>query len=546
MKNEFDYSENELAGRNIPGPEISEVNKLSSPSSPSSPAAKGDEASKKKDSLLAKDLAGQFQNQLVFDSLSGDWYEYKNGIWVAVSKNHATKLINERLHDFLPTGFPLSKLSGIEGFLKLYLSLDEWESNKNLLPLKNGILNAKTREIIPYSASHKFNWQLPYAYDKKAEIKVIKRWLWNTSNEDVEVVRIIRAFFKIALTGGNIQKFLEVVGPGGTGKSTLIRLLIMLIGEENHAATNLKNLEQNRFEAATLYGKRLAIISDSSRYGGEVSNLKALTGGDPIRHERKNQQQSGSFVFSGVVVIASNEAIQSTDYSSGLARRRLPISFINKVTDEEKAKWRDMGGIETVMRGEPPGLLNCLSSINGNLSKSQRQHLVETNKIAAWIDDNLIIDEKSTVYIGASIKTLNDNFEIEKACQTKLYPNYFRWCDENGVMPIAVQRFSANLVDIAEHSKLPVELLAKSKFGRRMRGFKIRTHKHTSEKTPITKTILLKDEGDDGLRSGDEGDPPVTHMGDEGDEGDDKNLFPDNDSIATRIFINDNNDVEIF
>jgi len=131
----------------------------------------------------------------------------------------------------------------------------------------------------------------------------------------------------MALVGGDVQKFLELIGPGGTGKSTLIRLLVAFIGEKNHTATDLKNLETNNFEAAALYGKRLVLISDSSRYGGEVSTLKALTGGDPVRLEKKNKQQTGSFVFDGVIVIASNEAIQTADYTSGLMRRRMPVNF---------------------------------------------------------------------------------------------------------------------------------------------------------------------------------------------------------------------------
>ncbi len=400
----------------------------------------------------------------------------------------------------------MSKLNAIEGFLRLYLSLDRWESDKSLLPLKNGVLDTKTMLLMPYSVNHKFNWQLPYIYDPDAKINVIKRWLWDVTGQDMEIVNIIRAFFRITLTGGDVQKFLEVVGPGGTGKSTLIRLLIMLVGETNHAATDLKNLEQNRFEAATLYNKRLAIISDSSRYGGEVSVLKAITGGDPVRHERKNQQQSGSFVFSGVVVIASNEAIQSTDYSSGLARRRMPISFVRKVTDEDKAKWRHLGGIEKAMQAELPGLLNwvlsmtddelnnCLSTINGNLTKSQRQHLVETNKLAAWIDDNLVIKESNILYIGGSTKAIRDALEVDRECDSKLYPNYLRWCEENGVQAVAVTRFSNNLLDIAEHCKLPAKLINRDSKGRKIAGFKIRTIADIAAATPITKTLLSVDE----------------------------------------------------
>jgi putative DNA primase/helicase len=205
-------------------------------------------------------------------------------------------------------------------------------------------------------------------------------------------------------------------------------------------------------------------------------------------------------------VIASNEAIQSTDYSSGLARRRTPIAFVRKVTDEDKAKWRPLGAIEKAMQAELPGLLNwvlampddeandCLSSINGSLSKSQREHLIETNKLAAWIDDNLVVKEGNILYIGASTSALKDQCLIDHECSTKLYPNYLRWCAENGVQAIAVQRFTNNLLDIAEHCKLPIKQVNRDSKGRKIEGFKIRALNDIAIQTPITKTFFNADE----------------------------------------------------
>lgn len=221
-----------------------------------------------KDSILAKVISEELKSQVALDEVTGDWYMASENIWQRISKVRATKVFNEALHRHLLDGFAFSRLTSVESFLKLYLALDNWESSSTLLPMQNGVLDAKTMLLTDYGAEHKFRWQLPYRYEEHAEINVIKQWLNDYCEGDLAAVKTIRAFFKIALIGGNFQKFLEVVGPGGTGKSTLIRLLIMLIGERNHAATDLRNLEQNRFEAATLYGKKLAVISDSSRYGG--------------------------------------------------------------------------------------------------------------------------------------------------------------------------------------------------------------------------------------------------------------------------------------
>jgi len=346
-------------------------------------------------------------------------------------------------------------------------------------------LDTTTNILDKYSSLSKFNWQLPYELDPKANIDIIDQWLKQATGDDEDKINIIRAFFKIAITGGELQKFLEVVGQGGTGKSTLVRLLISLIGESNTVSSDLEKLENNSFETAMLYGKKLVIISDSSRYGGSVSVLKALTGGDPIRHEKKHRQQQKSFTFNGAVIIASNEPIQSTDYTSGLGRRRLPLIFNIKITDKDIAKWESVGGIESQMKKELPGLLNwvlsmsasevnkAIKSIEGGLSKDEREHYCKTNKVAAWMDERLVLRRSCKIFNGSSADKL-DPAQANRLIKEKLYPNYEDWCVRNKNKTLSVQRFVTTVEDICEHLKLPVQKIPRSNQGISFTGLGIR------------------------------------------------------------------------
>ncbi len=71
------------------------------------------------------------------------------------------------------------------------------------------------------------------------------------------------------------------------------RLAFVLVGKDNAITTKLKELESNRFETAGIYGRRLVAIEEADKYGGAVSVLKAMTGQDSLRLERKGQQQEG-------------------------------------------------------------------------------------------------------------------------------------------------------------------------------------------------------------------------------------------------------------
>lgn len=523
-------------------PSVTGVSKDSSCVSDASEQRQDDKEQRLKDSKIAEQISISLRDKLAFDEVQGEWYQYRDNVWGEITDKTARRIINQALSKRYRSGFTLSFLRNIEGFLQMYLFADSWEADRELIPMKNGVLSLKTKKLSPHSHLNRFRWSLPFAYDPAAKCPTVIQWLRDSTYGDDETMQIIRCCFYLALIGSKeVQKFLELVGPGGTGKSTLVRLMIMLIGEQNHVATDLKNLEGNRFEVAVIYGKRLAVISDSSRYGGEVSVLKAITGGDPVRLEKKNKQQGGSFVADCFVVIASNEAIQSSDYSSGLVRRRVPVNFERRVTEEDKAKWRDQGGIENAMKQELPGLLNwvleltekdanrILGGLNGRMTKAQLFHLVETNKLAAWLEDNIIVDESSSTYTGTAFK--DKDVEVQHEIKTKLYPNYQQWCEENGVNPIAVQRFGNSLDDLCQLLKLPVKREQKDQYGRRFTGLAIRNQTHHDTPTSVTKSQL----NDDQLRRADEYIKPLTRMADGSDDSDEANLLSEN-----------NDDLEVF
>ena len=455
----------------------------------------------KKESKVSEEIALTLREKLTYDELQGAWYSYQEKIWKEVPDRTARRIIKKKLSVVYKDGFNLAFLRNIEGFMQMDLCFDTWQTDKNLLPMQNGILNLTDKSIIPHSFTHRFKWCLPFEYNPESKCPTIMDWLKTSTDDDYAAIETIRCCFYLALIGSkNIQKFMELVGVGGTGKSTLTRLLTMLVGEENKAATDLKNLENNRFESSTFYGKRLVLISDSSRYGGEVSALKAITGGDPIRFEKKQQQQGASFIAECFVVIASNESIQSSDYSSGLTRRRIPVNFNRRVTEEDKARWKDQGGIELAMQKELPGLLNwvlelnedevnkALGGLNGAMTMPMLEHYVATNKLAAWLEDRCVVDESKSIYTGARFKGRDE--EINNDIRTKLYPNYQDWCEEMGVKVLAVTRFGDALADVCGYLKLPVKREPKDRNDRRFTGLNIRSPQYNNTPTPVLKLNL--------------------------------------------------------
>lgn len=347
-------------------------------------------------------------------------------------------------------------VNGVERFVRAQLTVTGWNSNPHLLPLSNGVFDLKTRTLRDYEDEDRFNWQLPYPYQASATCPTIDEALFRMVGGDPALGRSLDGWLLVVLLGRyDVQSFLELVGDGGTGKSTFLRLLTLLVGDENVRSTDIHSLEHNQFETAALYGKRLTLITDSARYRGEVPVLKAITGGDPIRLERKHQQQRKPFSYHGLVAIAANQPLESSDYSSGLKRRRRALAFNYKVSESEKKKYRDRTkyptGFEGELSREMPGLLNRLLSLNvedavsliANPDDAMKAQCLdiefETNPLLAWADERLVkcSPSETETRIG----------DLNNSPDEGLYSNYCCFIEAIGQRPASMTKFSRALLD---------------------------------------------------------------------------------------------------
>lgn len=425
-------------------------------------------------SVLCQLLGNKFADVLSWDTTSKDWliYQDQTGIWQAQPDEVVSNVVYKELDATLPSvfgykeGFSNNYLNGAVDMLKSQLFVAEWKETKTLLPFKNGVLDLVTRELIKHSPSNRLTWVIPYDYQPTAKGQMIVDWLGEVTKGDNRLVELLRAFLRAILTrAGHLHRFLELVGPGGAGKGTFIRLATVLVGMPNVCATDLKQLELNRFESANIYRKKLTVITDSDRYGGDVATLKAMTGGDQLRLERKNEQQSTGFTYDGMVMIAANEAISSSDYTSGLERRRISVFFDKQIKQQYQKNLVVIDG-QNEASGEfiqyLPGFLNWVlemdeqdmvamlkhtAQVVPNLAKMKSRVLVETNNIAQWLNDAVIYDTSSQVKVGIKEKVIGQAYPY-KNVETWLYPNYVYYCDTHGNMPISAKRFTNLLIDL--------------------------------------------------------------------------------------------------
>ncbi|MGK7892922.1 MAG: phage/plasmid primase, P4 family, partial [Xenococcus sp. (in: cyanobacteria)] len=424
-------------------------------------------------------LSEKYRDILAYDGEIQEWRRYGaeyNGVWSIEDDWSVANVIGGELYnlsfkfkDFKTGDRPNIShnfVNGILGLLKSHLGKKKWDkADPKLLPLLNGVVDLRTKQLIPHCPGNNLTWVLPYEYDPVARCTPILEWL-NEMAKDENIVQLIRAYFRAIVTGrSDLHKFIELLGAGGTGKSTVLRLATALIGRINTHTTTLDVLEKNQFENASLADKRLLLITDSERYGGGVATLKALTGGDSIRFEQKYKQSKGGFNPKILVMMASNEQVQSSDYTSGLSRRKITIPFNNKIPD---TKHRQLIEVESdLIYGEfadyIPGLLNWVLGMSDDemvsylkdtdnqvpyLNEQKLESLLDSNPLADWANLHLILSEGTKSYVG--IKTGNQDHQ--------LYASYCNYMENSGSRPVAIRRFSSLLSDLFNYQlNIPIK-----------------------------------------------------------------------------------------
>ena len=206
---------------------------------------------------IAEYLAEKYQSSLAWNVDEQEWYRYGSvtkGIWKSESaeligqlvKSQVKAIANQiaRASNKKPT-YTISFINGVTALLKLDLAVRRWNEAEGLLPLLNGVLDLETRNLLPHSPENKLTWCLPYEYNTLATCEPIQEWLNSMCGGDRDLVQLMRAYLLGIVTGRtDWQKYLELVGAGGTGKSTFTRLATALVGQDNVHTTTLQKLRR--------------------------------------------------------------------------------------------------------------------------------------------------------------------------------------------------------------------------------------------------------------------------------------------------------------
>jgi P4 family phage/plasmid primase-like protien len=388
------------------------------------------------------------------------------------------------------------------------LTVRKWlePSPKELLPFQNGVLEVKTGKLLPHSPGYRFTWSLPRVHNPLAtNWSPIHRWMDEATGGNQQMQKILLCWLNALLKGrSDLQVFLHLTGPGGSGKGTFTRLCTALVGERNNYNSTLEDWNGNRFESANAYRKRLVTFPDEDKYSGGLGRFKQMTGGDLIRGEEKGKK-AFQYIYDGMVLVVSNYPIFAGDTSSGLARRLLMVPFTHQVPksqrrnlEQEFAPYLDAltNYVLALPDEEVTSTLLQLANESPQVTEQVWDYRMRTDSIAAWINECCIHDPDAMTPVGS-----------DKDQAEALFGSYWQYCQRTGGKPKGSREFSPSLLDLCNHILhwTDVQKLCRNN-GKFITGLRLRSDADANLPNPIDALSTTQVTGDcrhgDGLSDG--------------------------------------------
>jgi len=304
----------------------------------------------------AKEILRRYGSRLVVlgDSERSDLliYDQKRGIYVP-----GERMVRIQAYQLLGARVTPSKFDQVFRLVHLRAQRKtptQFDANPNLIVFKNGVLKVNQRKLVEFSPRHLCRTRIPHEYNSEATCPRIDQFLSEVLPQEYHL--LVEEILGCALVGDNRhERLILMVGPGGNGKSVLLKLATALVGVENAAHVPLQELVDQPFYRAELIGKRLNVYADIEQVSPKQQGiLKALVSGDPILADRKYRDPV-SFSNHAVMIFSCNELPDLGGKTYSIQRRLIVIPFRKTFSGEEADK-ELIDKLTTPM--EIPGLIN--------------------------------------------------------------------------------------------------------------------------------------------------------------------------------------------
>jgi P4 family phage/plasmid primase-like protien len=353
-----------------------------------------------KGGLLVLDLGYAVKGSVTcgFDELTERFYVYDGGVWRSDRSR-----IEEQIVALLGNRYRTSHVKSLLDVIRFTGTprLDPDDPLSDYINVANGMVDWTTGALVDHNPKFLSTVQLPHDYEPDADCPAVLRFLTEVLPTDCVESGFIWELIGYTMYSGNPLHIAALLwGKGRNGKGTLIRLLKALIGVRNCSAVGLHELTENRFRAATLYGKLANLAGDlPARWVANTAMFKAITGDDTIQGEHK---YGPAFDFTpwALPVYSANKAFGSADSSEGWWSRWLVIPFPRTFAGREDRKLDTRLQTDAELAGVMARGIAALPALMArgrflepaSVQRAKQAFIIASDAVRGWIDECCVLD----------------------------------------------------------------------------------------------------------------------------------------------------------
>lgn len=398
----------------------------------------------------------------------GFHYDNQSGYWRKNLKKYLRKTIADK---FTSVGY--MKKSDYDLVFQMlnddiYKDSDERvfeQSDPYLAHFKNGTYNVKAGEMQQHNPEDYILEHRDYSLDTSdKKTPITDEWFKQSFKGEAQFMMEFIGYC-FARTYEPFQLFVILRGSGSDGKSTFLRYLSELVGEQNSSSLSLKDIagKDSRFATSQLYQKSLNYFADiGSDFVEQTEAVKSLTGGDKIKAEFKNQTP---FMFENhaKLIFSANELPAFKDFTDGFKRRvcLIDYNFIDNFAENFDMK--------AIYKEIPAFAYKCIKKFKERLDNPiiDKSCNVPVNQLS--ITPKMIADREAWLKESNNVAQF-----VDECCELSsdyhignvaLRNRYKKFCDENGYKAMGKTKLNKELSNLGIESNKPIRVNGKPSKG---------------------------------------------------------------------------------
>lgn len=380
----------------------------------------------KKGGFLFDKFANYIKNNNHIVKINNQMCIYKDGIYVNGQRYIEAEMIKHI------SNLNRSKRAEVLTYLDIMVDENVQASDAKFIAFRNGIYDVETDDFVPFSPEYIIMNKINYDYIPDAYNEVTDRTLNKLACNDQEIRSLLEEVIGYTFYRRNeLRKSFILIGDKSNGKSTYLDMIKTLLGDNNTAALDLKELS-DRFKTAELFGK-LANIGDDigDEFIPNPAVFKKLVSGDRLNAERKGQDPFDFNNYSKLLFSANNIP-RIKDKSGAVVNRMVIIPFNAQFSPDDedydphiKYKLRTEESMQYLIQLGIAGLKRVLERKRFTTSAKVQKELEEYEE-----NNNPIL------------LFFKEEPKIENEPTNTVYQQYAQFCAANSFNPMSNIEFS--------------------------------------------------------------------------------------------------------